>query len=327
MPRGAASLSCSVLLLAAPAATLAAGTEPMPRRLSATQSMLRNGCASGMATVCTRTLLQPFDTLKTIQQMGGGGGGVVATASAIVQERGVGALYRGLGVAMIGAVPAMSLYMASYKACKRSLGNAFENAPPLLIIAISASLANSAASVLRVPCELVKQRLQAGIYPNLLVAVSTLAASGARGFFVPGALASQLARDIPFGVLMLVTYESLTALMPRPKDGSPPAAWHGMVCGALAGAVATLVTNPMDVLKTRMLTTTGAALASTPLGVASALAAAEGWAVFYRGVVPRLCHKIPASAMFWLLYEAFARLLGASGVAAERGAARARKAD
>lgn len=30
---------------------------------------LRNGCASGMAAACAKLLLQPFDTVKTVQQV------------------------------------------------------------------------------------------------------------------------------------------------------------------------------------------------------------------------------------------------------------------
>lgn len=31
---------------------------------------LRNGCASGLAAACAKLLLQPFDTVKTVQQVG-----------------------------------------------------------------------------------------------------------------------------------------------------------------------------------------------------------------------------------------------------------------
>ena len=129
---------------------------------------LRNGCASGLATVCAKAALQPFDTLKTLQQANTGrlslSHGMLRTATSLVHERGVGALYRGLGVALLGSVPAMSLYFAIYQSCKRSLHahpQLLGDAHPMLAVVISAAIANSFAATLRVPCEVVKQRLQA----------------------------------------------------------------------------------------------------------------------------------------------------------------------
>jgi hypothetical protein len=70
---------------------------------------LRNGCASGLATVCAKAMLQPFDTIKTLQQTNTGKlpQGMLQTATTLVNERGAVSLYRGLGVALMGSVPAM----------------------------------------------------------------------------------------------------------------------------------------------------------------------------------------------------------------------------
>ena len=48
----------------------------------------------------------------------------------------------------------------------------------MLVVAISAALANSVAATLRVPCEVVKQRLQAGVYPSVGVAWAVLRERG-----------------------------------------------------------------------------------------------------------------------------------------------------
>ena len=72
---------------------------------------------------------------------------------------------------------------------------------------------------------------------------------------------------------------------------------------------ATIATNPMDVLKTRVMTRRAEGAAEGWLQVAAQLRASEGGGVFLKGALPRLLHKIPASAMFWLLYEIFRTLL------------------
>ena len=287
MPARGASCLCLVVAVAA---------DPRPAvRPSGGVLMdsLRNGCASGLATICAKAMLQPFDTLKTLQQTRPGKPprGLLLTASTLVRERGVGSLYRGLGIALLGSVPAMSAYFAVYQSCKRTLHDQpWMSARPMMIIVFSAALANSFASALRVPCELVKQRLQAGVYPSVLAAWRALRLDGPRGFYVPGALSSQVARDIPFGVVMFLAYESMWNALQRER-AERPAPWMGALCGAIAGSAATIVTNPVDVLKTRIMT--GGASSGQLLAAASSIWHQEGPAAFYRGALPRLLHKIP----------------------------------
>ena len=93
-----------------------------------------------------------------------------------------------------------------YQSCKLKL-HAYPRlaAHRMLIVVLSAAVANSFAATLRVPCELVKQRLQAGVYASLPAAWHALRVAGPRGLYVPGALSAQLSRDIPFGVVMFLS--------------------------------------------------------------------------------------------------------------------------
>jgi len=198
----------AVLLAAALFAVAAAAPSDRGQRRAVWLNGLKNGCASGMATVCAKTLLQPFDTVKTLQQANKATGSMISVCSELLSSHGVLALYRGLGVSFIGAVPSISLYFAIYQSCKQSLLTNVR-APTLVLVAISAALANMVAATVRVPCELVKQRIQAGIHTDILSAVRSIGAAGVSGFLPRGALLAQLARDIPFGVVMLLVYESL----------------------------------------------------------------------------------------------------------------------
>jgi hypothetical protein len=135
---------------------------------------LKNGVASGLAAGCAKLLLQPFDTVKTIQQVtptfmgahtyrsfriGGrvlavprsldlvlhaslrvsvcislscpdpctcpqasqGSLSMVEAGRALVRAKGVGALYSGLGVTLVGSIPAVSVYFGVYQASKKAL--------------------------------------------------------------------------------------------------------------------------------------------------------------------------------------------------------------
>lgn len=307
---------------------------------------LKNGCASGLAVVASKTLLQPFDTLKTLQQAAAGSPshvGLRAVTSKLVSEHGFLALYRGLGISLFGAVPSMSAYFAVYQSSKALLLSRVSIAPPLLLIAFSSAVANTIAATLRVPCEVVKQRLQAGVYPSLISAFTTLNAGGLAAWIPRDAWLAQIARDIPFGVFMFITYESLTRTLEdirsarvelaqtvgqggsSSREGKVKGTGKGTdallssACGMAAGAIATILTNPMDVLKTRVMVGTpnaaGAGLASY-VRCASEIWRNEGPFGFSRGALPRLLHKVPASGLFWLLYTAFSQLLGATSTTA-----------
>jgi len=77
------------------------------------------------------------------------------------------------------------------------------------------------------------------------------------------------------------------------------------------GGVGTFLSNPMDVVKTRVMTRPGAYK-----GLVDAMVKTyteEGGAAFFKGAAPRLMHKIPANGVFFACYELFRRLLNVSG--------------
>ena len=106
---------------------------------------LKNGLASGLAAACAKVLLQPFDTVKTVQQVGfiiykpidkrvrwlkcyhpllqatKGSLGMIEAGQQLVARKGAGALYSGLGVTLVGSIPAVSVYFGVYQFSKKSL--------------------------------------------------------------------------------------------------------------------------------------------------------------------------------------------------------------
>lgn len=80
---------------------------------------------------------------------------------------------------------------------------------------------------------------------------------GLLGFFAKGGLKMQWARDIPYAMVTLLVYETLqkAAARRRGPDGAKKASpIENMIIGAVAGGMGSLVTNPMDMIKTRMMT-------------------------------------------------------------------------
>lgn len=249
--------------------TCRGGGRPKKNSLaSAASEGFRNSLASGLAAACSKTILAPFDTIKTVQQqarqgMGGKGLSFVDAAALVVSRpKGIFELYAGLGVAAIGAMPSVGLYFGIYSYSKRIITPRLrqavgltreksfvmsDNAARRIGIAASAAIGNTFASFSRVPYEVVKQQLQTGQYPNTRKALTAMFRSkGMRAFFPLGGVSIQMVRDIPYAIMTLLTYEAIQEKWTE-KSQLQHQGWKDMASGAIAGGVGSFLTNPMDV--------------------------------------------------------------------------------
>lgn len=111
----------------------------------------RNGLASVFAAAVVKFALQPFDTLKTLQQMDRNSVGLIATTSAFISKRGVLSLWTGAGVTVLGSAPSVALYFSIFNFVKVRLATALPARYKPLAVAVAAAVGNTAASVLRSP--------------------------------------------------------------------------------------------------------------------------------------------------------------------------------
>lgn len=250
--------------------------------------------SGGLAAGGVRAMLLPLDTCKTRLQLARAAGN--SATPRVLFAGGARGLYRGLVPGVVGIVPAAAIYMGIYAVLKRKLLN---RAPQRLhgaAVAMSAGVADFAATLVRVPCERLKQRLQAGMYTDVQAA---LAASRSLRVLYSG-LVAQLARDIPYAATEFVVYERLR----RSSAGRT----NSFAVGAAAGAAAATLSNPMDVVKTRLMTQRAAAGAAGARyhGVWHALhtvAREEGPFALCKGLAPRIAAKMLQSALFFAAYE------------------------
>lgn len=302
------------------------------KTITAATESIKNALASGLAAAVVKATLAPFDTIKTIQQhnrlvaseaLSFWNAGRIATE----KGRGIMGLYAGVGVTVVGAMPSVGLYFGVYSYSKRVIGSFLQETfavagddsssaganlekrkrlLTIITIATSAAIGNTIASSARVPYEVMKQKLQTGEYINTMTALRAMTSSPNpfRAFFPLGSISSQMVRDIPYAIVSLLTYEHLRENWVKKRQN--PTIFHDMIAGAVAGGLGSYLTNPMDVIKTRLQTN------MDYLGVcdcAMRIWKEEGYVGFLKGSKPRLMHKIPANGLFFVGYEFWRRVL------------------
>lgn len=107
------------------------------------------------------------------------------------------------------------------------------------------------ACTVRVPVEVIKQRMQVGIYRDMnFVSVFYKIFRTEGGFGLYRGFTATIQREIPFSAIQFPIYESLK------KKFAGDDRRKMAICGSVAGGVTALLTTPLDVLKTRTMLNT-----------------------------------------------------------------------
>mmetsp|Transcript_6146 Transcript_6146/g.9779 ORF Transcript_6146/g.9779 Transcript_6146/m.9779 type:complete len:234 (-) Transcript_6146:709-1410(-) len=157
------------------------GAKTVLRKLSGAELAF----AGAVATMIGDASMHPIDCIKTLQQSDGGAGlNMVAAAKNIFASGGIGGFYSGLGTYVISDGLAGSIKFATYEALKHWVDeNVDEKRKGAALFAV-AGLAFLASSVVLVPGELIKQRLQMGQISSIAEGFSSIWKNeGFFGFF------------------------------------------------------------------------------------------------------------------------------------------------
>lgn len=273
----------------------------------------RLAIAGGIAGMISNSALHPLDTIKTVRQTNPAAfRGVLSTARQIVQTRGFIALYAGIAPALVGSALSSALYFGAYELAKRRLArlSPFQSMRHRVPIhAAAAMCGNIASSVLFIPKEVVKQRMQAGIDQAKFFATARnlVRTSGIAGLY--RGYKATLLRNIPSTALRFVMFEECRRLIVarRGDADSKLAIAEFLLAGAFAGAFASACTMPMDVVKTNL--STGKLPQGT--GVFAAIATIvrqRGVPALYVGILPRMMWSALGTGIGFGSYE-FCKLL------------------
>jgi len=251
-------------------------------------ALLKAALAGALASGSTTALMHPLDTLKTRVQASIGRAPGLAQLGRMIPELGARRLYLGILPAVAGAATSHGIRTASYEWARVALAPLLALGLPgvseTAIQGIASGFGTFLGTAVRIPNEVLKQRLQTGQHAHVLAAAThVLRNGGARALFA-GTTAT-LAREVPFYVLGMVAYEQLKKAARAVGGGGELTPWQMIMVGALSGAIAAVATTPADVLKTRIMTGNGMGLGAW--GLAQRMVKEEGLSSLYKGAAVR----------------------------------------
>lgn len=273
--------------------------------------------AGALAGLISESLLHPIDTISHRAKVhpSSAYGGFTGAVRLIYVQEGVRGYFAGLSATIVASPPATAVYFWTYEWAKRvgfSLtGGKYETA----VFFTAGAVSELASSVLFVPLEVVKSRLQLGANParatggTLQDSVNFRGISHAlRGIYREGGWPalmvgwkSGLIQDMCFSATQFLLYENLKQIM---AEGRPMRTHETLLAGCISGGIAAAVTNPLDVITSRLMVqdfrrrSYGHDMTSV-----FKTTVAEGPIGLWRGTLPRVAQIAPLSALAFAVYE------------------------
>eukprot|EP00871_Galdieria_phlegrea_P002599 jgi/Galph1/333/GphlegSOOS_G5078.1 len=294
--------------------------------------------AGGVAGFAADSVVHPIDTVKARLQFQEGSNlkykGMLHAFATIVREEGVRkGLYAGIDAVLLGSVPSHAITFAVYHLIKRTIEPRLHSTElvPLVDLAAGAFSEVIALSTY-VPAEVIAKRMQTAKlgysrqYRSAIHALGVIVKTeGARGLYV--GLASTMLRDVPFTSLQFAFFEQIKIVWRTVTHRQHLNNVETYFSGSLAGGLAAALTNPFDVVKTRMQT--------QPVGEGrryrnllhcfSRIAREEGFTAFLKGVIPRVIWIAPASGITLGVFEGLVSVLDKGRSQESEGERRLRK--
>ncbi|ORM41298.1 Replication factor C subunit 2 [Babesia sp. Xinjiang] len=229
---------------------------------------LANVICGGIAGFAADALLYPLDTLKTRSQL---------ERNLKVERRHMQrvpryrSLYTGFFVLALGDVPSTAAFYGIYEFTKDVLSN--RNRPPTddvsslplpVIHLLGSSCGQFCSLLIRNPFEVIKQQMQAGLYPtSYSTFLSIRRSQGYKGLYA--GFFPTLMREVPFDGIQFVLWEQLKTMESTKRLSRCIASKANVcdttgdvvvsaLCGSFAGGCAGIATVPLDVVKTRLMT-------------------------------------------------------------------------
>ena len=158
--------------------------------------------SGGIAGTSVDVALYPLDTIKTRMQSPHG----------FFKAGGVSGIYRGLSAAAAGSAPGAALFFSTYETMKKTIGGSGSGdnkLPGPVVHMISASVGEVAACLVRVPTEVIKQRMQTGMHSSISHTTREIFSNEGGVIGLYRGFGITIMREIPFALVQFPIYEFL----------------------------------------------------------------------------------------------------------------------
>ncbi|XP_036870075.1 mitochondrial glycine transporter isoform X4 [Manis javanica] len=262
---------------------------------------------------CSTLLFQPLDLLKTRLQTlqpsahGSRRVGMLAMLSMVVRTESLFGLWKGMSPSIARCIPGIGVYFGTLYSLKQYF---LQGHPPTCLESVLLGMVSrSVAGVCVSPITVIKTRYESGRfgYESIYAALRSIYCSeGHRGLF--SGLTATLLRDAPFSGIYLMFYNQTRSIMPHDQLDAVLIPIVNFSCGIFAGILASLVTQPADVIKTHMQLSP---VKSWWIGqVVTLIFKDYGLRGFFQGGVPRVLRRTLMAAMAWTVYEEMMAKMG-----------------
>jgi len=209
--------------------------------------------AGASASLGSDSIMHPADTLRVRMQARSGLNkslGVAAEFRHIVRTEGPLALYKGYASVIALSAPGNAAFFFSYE-FTRNQCREWQN--PTAATLVSTAVGTTASTTIYAPMEVVKERCMVSQGRSSMAVLRSVIAQGGVAELYCGWGAS-LCTWAPYLMVYFMTYEKLksvgeTRWQIATDQPSGPAQ---LVCAGLSGVIAAALTNPLDVMKTRV---------------------------------------------------------------------------
>lgn len=250
-----------------------------------------------------QTVMHPANTMKTMLQNAQG-----PSMLELLQPRYFRRLTNGAGANFLLSVPHGAVNFAILELVRKRLAGIVDGNPRLSANAerlgpgldfMSSAISTIITSVVSTPQMMITDNIMAGNYNNLFSAVRGLALDrGIAGFYSgwwPG-----LVGKIPSYALTWTFFQQLKVARDK-VTGRAATDLENSVMGCIASGTTVCLMIPMDTIKTRLVTRSGAYKGIIDCAVR--VAREEGIGAFYRGLPPRLISVVPMIGIQFGVYE------------------------
>lgn len=256
------------------------------------------------ATAMGDFIMHPVDTIKVTQQGAAVASGILKTAQTIFAKGGVLGFYPGVIPYCTADGLSGAIKFAAFELSKIFVEARVPLAYHPLTQFVCAAGAMLACSVVLVPGEVIKTRLQTGMVSSVVQGISqTLQQDGIGGLFA-GYYATML-RDVPYTMLELGLYENIKTLIRKVQKRSELTQQEELAAAAFTGGFTGFVTTPLDLIKTKLMmqSTTGGGQYKGVIDALTSIYKSGGIKALYVGSSARVAWLLPFTTIYLGIYE------------------------